>query len=91
MTEAFPLKMGIFHFIVVFVLGNFELRLALDLSLIHISPVTVRGSPVEYSMVLPIGFMFPKSFSLSSSVIKAVCTYGMLSGQEKHHQHGPQG
>ena len=38
-----------------------------------ITPVTVRGSPVEYSMVLPIGFMFPNSFSLSSSVIKAVC------------------
>ena len=32
-----------------------------------------KRSPVEYSMVLPIEFMFPNSFSLSSSVIKAVC------------------
>ena len=52
MTEAFPLKMGIFHFIVVFVLGNFELRLALDA---HAVLLLVKGKTLAQAVEVIIG------------------------------------
>ncbi len=52
MTEAFPLKMGIFHFIVVFVLGNFELRFALDA---HAVLFLVEGETLAQAVEVIVG------------------------------------